>query len=77
MVRTQIYIPDFLHQTAKNLAAQRNESLAELLRKFISQGIVQEKKKRRIKTLSSLSGLKIKGGPKDLSKNLDAYLYGK
>lgn len=77
MIRTQIYIPDVLHQTAKNLAAQRNESLAELLRKFISQGIVQEKKKKKIQFLSNLSELKIKGGPKDLSKNLDNYLYGR
>lgn len=77
MVRTQIYIPEILHQTAKSLAERKNESLAKLLRTFIARGVEEEKKKVKPKILSSLARLNITGGPKDLSSNMNAHLYGK
>lgn len=77
MLRTQIYIPEPIHQTAKYLAQVQNESLASLLRRLITEGIKEEKKKISPKSLSPLTKLNIKGGPKDLSANLDKYLYGK
>ena len=75
MIRTQIYIPEPVHQTAKMLAQYRDESLAELLRRYIVYGIKKEKKKIKNKSLDSLVKLNITGGPKDLSSNMDKYLY--
>lgn len=76
MIRTQIYIPSDLHQTAKMIASKNDKSLAELFRMFIYNGIIEEKKNVKHKSLASLSKLNIIGGPKDLSKNMDKYIYG-
>lgn len=76
MIRTQIYIPSDVHETAKIIATRGNKSLAELFRAFITLGILKEKKNMKASSLSSLSKLNITGGPKDLSKNMDKYLYG-
>ena len=77
MIRTQVYIPEELHQAVKFVAKRKDESLAKLLRKFIAQGIREERKQLKLKSLSSLSKLNITAGPKDLSRNLDKYLYQK
>ncbi len=78
MIRTQIYIPEELHQETMFLAKKQGKSMAELLRNFITIGIIEEKKKKsKQRSLSSLARLGIKGGPKDLSKNIDKYLYQK
>lgn len=75
MLRTQIYIPESIHQQAKILAEQQDTSLAEFLRRLITTGLDEEKKKNKPKFLTSLSKLNLKGGPKDLSSKLDEYLY--
>ena len=77
MLRTQIYIPEPIHQAAKTLARSQNESLAKLLRRLIVAGLKEEKAKIKPKNLSSLIGLNITGGPKDLSSKIDKYLYQK
>lgn len=76
MKRTQIYIPETVHQVAKVLASKREEALAELLRRIIVQGIAAEKRKIKAKSLTPLAKLNITGGPKDLSAKMDKYLYG-
>jgi len=75
MIRTQIYIPEPVHQAAKTLARHQNKTLADLLRRLIVSGLKEEKKKIKPKSLAPLSKLNITGGPKDLSKNMDKYLY--
>ena len=75
MIRTQIYIPSHLHQEAKNIAQRKNESLAKLLRELIASGLIKEKTKLQTKSLSSLEGLNISGGLKDISRHMDKYLY--
>lgn len=77
MIRTQIYIPEELHQKAKIIAKRKEESLAKLLRHLIAKGVIEEKKRLKPKSLSSLTKLNITGGPKDLSSNMDKYLYQK
>ena len=76
MIRTQIYIPSDIHETAKIIASKSDKSLAELFRAFITVGILKEKKNMGANSLASLSKLNITGGPKNLSKNMDKYLYG-
>ncbi|MBI2326722.1 hypothetical protein HYU92_00210 [Candidatus Curtissbacteria bacterium] len=76
MIRTQIYIPETLHERAKSVARSKKQSLANLYRGFISDGLHVAEKKRRGNSLDSLIKLNLKGGPKNLSANIDHYLYG-
>lgn len=76
MKRTQLYIPEHLHQTAKVLATRQERPLADFLRTILDVGIQEQRRKIRSKSLEPLIRLKLRGGPKDLSKNLKRYLYG-
>lgn len=73
MLRTQIYIPETLHERAKSLARAKRQSLANLYRGFIANGL---KSSNRGGDLTALIKLNIKGGPKNLSRDIDKYLYG-
>lgn len=75
MIRTQIYIPDELHQAAKTIAKKHKTPLAQVLRGFIFAGVKEEKRKLKSKPLASLAKLNITEGPRDLSSNMDKYLY--
>lgn len=72
MIRTQIYIPETLHQRAKSMARSKKQSVAKLYRDFIANGLKEEV---RTKDLTSLAKLNLKGGPKNLSRDIDKYLY--
>lgn len=74
MIRTQIYIPETLHERAKSVARNRKQSLANLYRGFITNGL--QASKNRSGDLTVLAKLKIKGGPKNLSRDIDKYIYG-
>ncbi|MBI2426315.1 MAG: hypothetical protein HYV34_00550 [Candidatus Kerfeldbacteria bacterium] len=78
MIRTQIYLPQDLHRQLTTLARGRNTSLAGVIRNFVQHGLQQELDVDHTgkKALLSLLEIKAKGGPKDLSTNLDHYLYG-
>lgn len=78
MFRTQIYLPEELHQLVKLKADQKNESMAEFLRRCIERGMLVEEEKEQKKRAAfwTLSELNVTGGPKDLSKKIDHYLYG-
>ncbi len=76
MIRTQIYIQETLHERAKTIARNKKQSLANLYRGFIAGGLQTAEKKRRGNSLDSLIKLNLKGGPRDLSTNIDHYLYG-
>jgi len=73
MIRTQIYIPETLHERAKNVARSKRQSLANLYRGFIANGL---KASNRGGDLTALVKLNIKGGPRNLSSDIDKYLYG-
>lgn len=78
MVRTQIYLPEVIHQRLTLIAKQKRLSMAYLIRKFIEGGLKfdQDKDISGVKAMKGVLGMQITGGPKDLSKNLDGYLYG-
>jgi predicted DNA-binding protein len=78
MIRKQIYIPETMNEDLTKLAKVRGEPAAQIVREFIEEGV---KKATEIdytgkKALRSLMNIKARGGPKDLSTNLDYYLYG-
>lgn len=78
MIRTQIYIPEVLHRKLMHIAKTEDVSMAKVARDILEEGTKERKKVDRsgIKTLEALSKLGFTGGPKDLSENLDHYLYG-
>lgn len=76
MIRTQVYLPQELYSQIITLAKLQGIPLAEVIREALKRG-VEEKRVKEKNDLSTLSQLAIKGGPKDLSQNLDKYLYEK
>ena len=73
MIRTQIYIPETLQERAKRLARSKKQSVAKLYRNFIAHGLKQTSGKG---DLTSLIKLRLKGSPRNLSEQMDKYLYG-
>ena len=77
MRRTQIYLHDDQHKTLTALVKKKNKPMGELIRDFIDNGLkeknVDKSGKNAIQKLIDIAATK---GPKDLSKNLDHYLYG-
>ncbi len=75
MVRTQIYLPEELHQNLLFLARSEHLTLSELIRKGAKK-IIKEKsrKDQSWKLMDKLAKWNLKGLPKDLSKNHDKYL---
>ena len=78
MLITQIYLPEEQHAELNRIAKKLDTSMAEIIRKMISFGL-----KRKImyvlpkekNDLWKLADANISGGPKNLSDNLDKYLY--
>ncbi|OGY19597.1 MAG: hypothetical protein A2900_00600 [Candidatus Chisholmbacteria bacterium RIFCSPLOWO2_01_FULL_50_28] len=78
MIRTQIYIPREIHHQLTRLASSKKEPMAKVVRQFIEEGLnkAQTKDLSGKRTLHRIANLRLKGGPRDLSRNLDHYLYG-
>lgn len=78
MIRTQIYIPREMHYQLTRLASSKQEPMAKVVRQFIEEGLnkTQTKDLSGKRTLHRIAHLRLKGGPRDLSENLDHYLYG-
>lgn len=75
MIRTQIYLPDDLHTELRLLANTRQTNISKLIREGAKLVIQKENKKISKKKFGEGFIGAIKGGPKDLSKNIDYYLY--
>lgn len=78
MIRTQIYLPENDHKELNQIAKKKKQPMAAIIRWFIKTGLKKEKTiDRSGKTvMKRLLDIKAKGGPEDLSSNLDHYLYG-
>lgn len=88
MLRTQVYLPYSQVRTLKQIASEREVSMSEVLRRLISDKLVDKKKpvkevsKRKKHVLDGLLVLARKfekagvKGPSDLATNMDEYLYG-
>jgi hypothetical protein len=79
MVRTQIYLPKQLHTDLQWTAIRKRESVAALVRAFVQEGIERDRKKKggSAAVLLKLAGKGDPNAPRDLSRNLVSYLYGK
>jgi len=78
MIRTQIYIPNNVHSQLLRLAKASSSSMAEITRQFIENGLKTSKNIDRSgkAVMRRLLAMNITDGPKDLSVNLDHYIYG-
>ena len=76
MIRTQVYIPDDKYNELKILSAMGYGTFSELFREGIDE-VINKKKAKKVKKFDALKDFagSLKGGPKDLSKNMDYYLY--
>ena len=85
MLRKQIYFTEELDREVKFRALKQKKTEAEVIRNLLYDGLKKDKglKRDQVKKefenagdfLLSLATLNVKG-PKDLSENLDDYLYG-
>lgn len=76
MLRTQIYLPEEIHSELLEWARKMELPMAELVRRLIKAGLQRKEGFfEKGNDLLKLAKLKIKGGPTDLSKKLDSYLY--
>jgi hypothetical protein len=73
LYRTQIYLPKELHLQAKSYAESQSVSLAEVIRTALENLIKNASLSKKKYDLMDLHG-SIKGGPKDLGRNLNKYL---
>lgn len=81
MLKTYLYVPEFLNKQIQELAVIQKTSKAEVIRKALEKGItvVRQQGSASVQALFKLAqlGEKVKAkGPKDLSSNLDKYLWG-
>ncbi len=79
MIRTQIYLPKLLYKTIDLVAQRENKPKAQVIRGFLTDSVDRELRKRNGgRALLKIAAMAKKynwKGPKDLSKNIDKYLY--
>ena len=81
MLKTYLYIPEQLERKIKITAETQNKSKAEVIRQALEKGISAVTQQGTVSAQALLKiaevGEKNKPqGPKDLSSNLDNYLWG-
>lgn len=74
MIRTQVYLPKQLYQTIDFVAKTEKKPKAQVIREALDIQM-QKKKGNSGDALLRLAKNPIKGLPRDLSENIDKYLY--
>lgn len=77
LIRKQVLFTPEIDLYIQSLSQQKNMSYSATLRDVVSKVKTKKSKAQKPKEdfLSSMAKLKFTGGPKDLSKNIDKYLY--
>lgn len=81
MLKTYLYIPDYLEAKIKHTSLAQKKSKAEVIRKMLEAGFesVEKQKTSGAEALLQIAEIAKKyhvKGPKDLSENHDYYLWG-
>jgi hypothetical protein len=74
VIQEQVSLPEDLDQKIRERAKLLQESEERVIRELIEQGLKTTKPVSLGESLRQLASLGIKG-PKDLSQNIDRYLY--
>lgn len=79
MIRTQVYLPKQLYRSIDMVAKREKKPKAQVIRDVLEKGVIKEMKKRNAgRTLLEIAAMAKKykwRGPRDLSANIDMYLY--
>jgi len=75
MKRKQIYLTETLDREISQLAQKENKPQSIIIRRLLERGLNKKKKMNSGEFLMHLATYAVPG-PKDLSTNLDRYLYG-
>lgn len=76
MLRTQVYLPEELHQELMLLAKSTGVNFSSLIREGAQEVINKKRIKQKKAPLKLLLGAGSRKGPKNLSKEINRYLYG-
>jgi len=78
MIRTQVYFDESIHKKLLSLAKLHKKTMAQIVRESVEEKVKHLEKKDTygISFIQSLIDNAVAGGPKDLSLNIDHYLYG-
>ncbi|OGY25493.1 MAG: hypothetical protein A2Z11_03640 [Candidatus Woykebacteria bacterium RBG_16_43_9] len=76
MKRKQIYLTETLDREIKYISLKQNKPQSEVIRDILEKNITKKKKKMSGGDFLLWMAKHAGKGPKDLSKNLDRYLYG-
>lgn len=81
MLRTYLYVPEELNKEIAYMAKYNKKSKARIIREALEEGltIIKKPKSGGVEALLKIAelGTRINAkGPKDLSSNLDKYLWG-
>jgi hypothetical protein len=76
MIRTQVYLPDDLHDRLIFAAQQKGVRYASLIREGVSRILSEDERgpHKKAKKMSFI-GAGLKGGDKKLSSHIDAIMY--
>ena len=74
MIRTQVFLPEETYHYLKIRALREKKPAAQVVREVIEAGISKYPAHKSEDVWSKLANLHGKG-PRDLSKNIDKYLY--
>ena len=74
MIRTQIYLQESMYTKLVSLKKSTKKSVGNIIRDILEKNIKGEYSSTKNDILK-LATINIEGGPKDLSENLDNYLY--
>ena len=82
MLRTYLYIPEYLERKIKQTAKSQNKSKAEVMRQALDKGISQvapegNASARVLLKIAEIGRKCHLKGPKDGSENMDHYLWDK
>lgn len=77
MIRTQVYLPEELYQNIKLIANKEKKAKAQVIREVLDEGIKgkQGNSGRVLLEIAAMAKRYRWKGPKDLSRNIDKYLY--
>lgn len=75
MIRTQVYLPKTLYQDIDLIARREKKKKAQLVREILEIGLKEKKSVNVGDSLLKLAKIGARG-PKDLSLQIDKYLYG-
>lgn len=76
MIRTQLYLPEDTRLDLYLLAQKEEKRVSQIVREILNEGIKRKKQASGGKTLLKIARYGFTKGPKDLSTNIDSYLYG-